>query len=106
MVVLFSPIQCSTLASEAYNAGNDPEFEFELELLQAQELAEQAKQAQQAFQAEQASLADQLAKAQQAQRTQQVEPAPQAPALQAQQAAPELAPTKESSSGFFSALVS
>ena len=68
--------------------------------MQAQQLAEQAKQAQQAFQAEQASMADQLAKAQQAQ---QVEQAPQAAA---QQAAPELTPTKESSSGLFSALVS
>ena len=86
-----------------HRAGSDPEFE--IELVQAQQLAEQGRQAQQAFQAEQTRLADQLRDAQQAQQTQQTEQAPQAPALQAQQVASELTTKKESSSGLFSALV-
>ena len=63
--------------------------------VQAQQLAEQAGQA------EQARQADQLRQSQQGQQAQQA-----LQAQQAQQVAPELAPQKESSSGFFSALVS
>lgn len=70
--------------------------------MQAQQQAEQVRQAQQAQQAQQvqqqAGPASQVFEPQQAQQAQQ--------AQQEQQAAPELAPKQETSSGFFSALVS